>query len=191
MSNDVDFQSSGTNVFWGEIAPCEHIAQFYEHDGMLLDALEGFIRGGLKAGDSAIVIATAEHLEALEQRIYDSGVDVAKARMKDQYIAMEAGEALSRFMAKGWTDDKLFANFVTELITRARANNRRVRAFGEMVALLWARGDQAATIRLEYLWHQICKSQAFSLFCAYPKTGITEAPSKSMDEIRAVHSRII
>jgi hypothetical protein len=191
MSNDVDFQSSGTNVFWGEIAPCEHIAQFYEHDGMLLDALEGFIRGGLKAGDSAIVIATAEHLEALEQRIYDSGVDVAKARMKDQYIAMEAGEALSRFMAKGWPDDKLFANFVTELITRARANNRRVRAFGEMVALLWARGDQAATIRLEYLWHQICKSQAFSLFCAYPKTGITEAPSKSMDEIRAVHSRII
>jgi len=80
MSNDVDFQSSGTNVFWGEIAPCEHIAQFYEHDGMLLDALEGFIRGGLKVGDSAIVIATAEHLEALEQRIYDSGVDVAKAR---------------------------------------------------------------------------------------------------------------
>jgi hypothetical protein len=63
-----------------------------------------------------------------------------------------------------WPDDKLFGDLVTALITRARANSRRVQAFGEMVAPLWARDDQAATIRLEYPWHQICKSQAFPLF---------------------------
>jgi hypothetical protein len=106
---------------------------------------------GLKAGDSAIIIATAEHLQALEERIKDTGVDVATARMQDRYIALEAGEALTRFMVKGWPDDKLFTNLVTDLIMRARVNSQRVRAFGEMVALLWARGDQAATIRLEHL----------------------------------------
>jgi len=58
-----DIQSSGTQIFWGEIAPCEHIAQFYEHEGVLLDALGGFIGGGLKAGESVIVIATAQHLK--------------------------------------------------------------------------------------------------------------------------------
>ena len=191
MSNNMNLDSGSTNVFWGEIAPCEHIAQFYDHDGVLLDTLVGFIGGGLKAGDSTIVIATAEHIEALEARMNASNVDLATARMKDQYIALEAGEALARFMVKGWPDDKLFTDLVTELITRARTNGPRVRAFGEMVALLWARGDQGATIRLEHLWHQICKSQAFSLFCAYPKTGFTEDPSKSINEICAVHSRVI
>lgn len=94
-------------------------------------------------------------------------------------------------MVNQWSDDKLFGDLVTELIMRARAKSPRVRAFGEMVALLWAKGDEAATIRLEYLWHQICKSQEFSLFCAYPKTGFTENPSESIRQICAAHSRII
>jgi hypothetical protein len=191
MSSQADIRSSGTNVFWGEIAPYEHIAQFYEHEGVLLDTLVGFIGGGLKAGESAIVIATTEHLKVLEERLAASSVDVATARSRDQYITLVAEEALAMFMVKQWPDDKLFSDLVTELIERARVKGRRVRAFGEMVALLWARGDEAATIRLEYLWHQICQSQKFSLFCAYPKTGFTEDPSKSIDQICAAHSRII
>ena len=119
------------------------------------------------------------------------GVDIPLARSADQYIALLAEEALARFMVKQWPDDELFAHLVTELINRARAKGRRVRAFGEMVALLWARGDTAATVRLEHLWHQICQSQIFSLLCAYPKAGFTEDPSKSLAEICAAHSRVV
>ena len=184
-------ESSGKQVFWGEIAPCEHMAQFYEDDGVLLDTLAGFVSGGLKAGESAIVLATAEHLSTLEQRLEESGGAVATAKLQDQYITEIAEEAFSSFMVNQWPDDQLFTDFVTGLISRAQANGRRVRAFGELVALLWARGDIAATIRLEFLWHQLCRSQAFSLFCAYPKSGFTEDPLKSLDIIRATHSRII
>jgi hypothetical protein len=191
MNGNLGFASAGTDVFWGEIAPCEHIAQFYEHDDVLLDTLSGFIGGGLNAGDSAIVIATTEHLEALEERLEASGVNVAAARSQDKYITLVAEEALARFMVKHWPDEELFADLVTELITRARASGGRVRAFGEMVALLWARGDQAATVRLEYLWHRVCQSQSFSLFCAYPKAGFTRDSSDSLREICAAHSRII
>jgi hypothetical protein len=35
-------------IFWGEISPSEHMVQFYEHDGVLLDTLAGFVSGGLK-----------------------------------------------------------------------------------------------------------------------------------------------
>lgn len=94
-------------------------------------------------------------------------------------------------MVNQWPDDKLFINFVTGLIARAQSKGRRVRAFGELVAILWARGDVAATVRLEFLWHQICQKQTFSLFCAYPKAGFTEDPLKSLDVIRATHSRIV
>ena len=60
------------------------------------------------------------------------------------------------------------------LLTRGRAGGRRVRAFGEMVAVMWARGEQGATVRLEHLWHRLCQSEAFSLFCAYPRIGFTQ-----------------
>lgn len=191
MSSQLDSQPNNSPVFWGEIAPCEHIAQFYEHDDVLLDTLAGFVGGGLKTGEGAIVLATAGHLKALEQRLAASGIDVATAVARAQYIPMVAEEALAKFMVNQWPDDQLFAAFVSDLITRARATGRRVRAFGELVALLWARGDVAATIRLEFLWHQLCQSQAFSLFCAYPKSGFTEDPLKSLDVIRATHSRIV
>src|ERR1700680_2295630 len=105
MSSNVDSQSSRPEVFWGEIAPCDHIAQFYENDGVLLDTLAGFIGGGLKAVESTIGIATADTLEALEQRLEAAGVDVATARSQDQYIAVLGEEALARFMVRQWPDD--------------------------------------------------------------------------------------
>ncbi len=191
MSSGPNFQSVVSNVFWGETAPCEHIAQFYEDDGVLLDTLTGFVGGGLKSGESTIVIATADHLKALEQRLCDSGVDVEAARSRNQYIDMLAEQALAKFMVKRWPDDQLFSDFVTDVISVARTNGRRVRAFGEMVALLWARGDTAATVRLEFLWQQLCRAQDFSLFCAYPKAGFTDDPTKSPAKICEAHSRVI
>jgi hypothetical protein len=96
-NHHVDFPSDVSPIFWGEISPCEHIAQFYDTDAVFLDTLAGFIGGGLIA----------------------------------------------------------------------------------------------ATIRLERLWHEICKSQNFSLLCAYPKTGCTEDASESIAEICAAHTRVI
>ena len=34
-----------SEVFWGEIAPCEHLVQIYEESGVFLDSLEGIRRG--------------------------------------------------------------------------------------------------------------------------------------------------
>ena len=192
MNKPDDSQSTGaTPIFWGEIAPCEHIAQFYEHDDVLLDALAGFVAGGIRPGESVIVIATPEHLEALERRLAASSGELVTAMMEDRYIALDANDALTKFMVNHWPDEQLFTDFVTGLLERARANGNRVRAFGEMVALLWANGDSGATVRLEHLWHQFCQSQSFSLFCAYPKAGFTKDPYKSLTEICAAHSRII
>ena len=97
---------------------------------------------------------------------------MATARSKDQYITLVAEEALAIFMVKQWPDDKLFSDLVTELITRARANGRPVRAFGEMVALLWARGDEAATIRLEYRCIRYAGVRRFRCSVRIPRQGL-------------------
>jgi len=188
--------SKGANVFWGEIAPCEHILQLYTSNSVFLDTLEGWVSGGLDAGEGIIIIATEENLNALENRLERGKrrIDLAAARSRGQYVTADAEETLSLFMTNGWPDERLFREVVSSLLDRARGygrNLRRVRAFGEMVAVLWARGHNGATIRLEHLWNSLCRANGFSLFCAYPMIGETQEAHESMKEICAAHSRVI
>jgi hypothetical protein len=94
-------------------------------------------------------------------------------------------------MVDGWPDENQFRDVVDDILERARGKGRKVRAFGEMVALMWARGEHAATVRMEYLWHELCAREMFCLFCAYPKIGFTEDPSQSMARVLAAHSKIL
>lgn len=57
------------DVFWGEISPCEHLVQIYQDEDVFLDSLEGFIAGGIQAGDGVVVIATPMHLASLNERL--------------------------------------------------------------------------------------------------------------------------
>ena len=49
----------------------------------------------------------------------------------------------------------------------ARFPGRRVRAFGEMVDLLTARGRHDTAVALEGLWNDLAKTRRFSLLCGY------------------------
>jgi len=178
-------------IFWGEIAPSEHIAQFYESDTVLIESLSRFAAVGLGGGEGVIVIATPEHLRELASCLAGMGVDLQAASAEDRYITLDAEIALASFMVQNWPNDQRFAQFVEHLIRRGAVDNRRVRVFGEMVALLWAKGQAAATVRLEHLWQQFCKTNSFSLFCAYPKAGFTKDPIDSFAEICAAHTQII
>lgn len=179
------------DIFWGEIAPCEHLVQIYEQDDVFLDSVEGFVAGGIRAGDSVIAIATPSHLAALDERLRERDIDLDAAIAADQYIPLDAEKLLSKFIVAGWPDEELFEEVIRGLLTRARQSGKRVRAFGEMVAVLWSRGHNSATVRLEHLWHKFCRAEAFSLFCAYPKCGFTKDADASMREICAAHSRVI
>ena len=147
--------------------------------------------GGIQAGDGVVVIATPLHLASLNERLTARNIDLASAVKSEQYLALDAEETLSKFMVMGWPDEDFFKGVVTDILLRAKGGNRRVRAFGEMVAILWARGNTGATVHLEHLWHRLCKEQSFSLFCAYPKIGFTRDASASIKEICEAHSRVI
>jgi hypothetical protein len=66
-----------------------------------------------------------------------------------------------------------------------------VRVFGEVVALMWARGYCSVTVRLEHLWTEFCQKESFALFCAYPRMGFTEDPAQSIAHICAAHSKVL
>src|SRR5688500_12692782 len=87
-----------SEIFWGEIAPCEHLVQIYPDETVFLDTLEGFVAGGIRAGDGVIVIATTEHIARLDARLTAAGIDVGAASLSDQYIAIDAEYLLNKFM---------------------------------------------------------------------------------------------
>lgn len=184
------WQKCKTDVFWSEIAPCDHLVQIYDTDEILLDSLEGFVSSGFRAGDSVIIIATDAHLFSINKRLRSKGFNIDQLQSNAQFIPLSAEEVLARFMVGGWPDETLFLKVVKDLITKARGNNRKVRAYGEMVAVLWDLGHADATVQLEHLWNKFCKTEAFCLFCAYPKSGFTQDIT-SMHTICCAHSKVI
>jgi len=191
LNLDNDWKVSDTKVFWDEIAPCDHVVQIYENNEAFLDLLEDFVLNGIKADESVIVIATAEHLKELNKRLKAESLDLEYLNSQNQYIPLDADEALSKFMINGWPDRELFMAMVTDLLYRAKTNSRKVRAFGEMVAILWAKGYSGATVRLEYLWNKFAETEAFTLFCAYPQSGFTQNAIASVIHICGAHSKMI
>lgn len=191
LHSAANVQPTPPKIFWGELAPSEHLVQIYTDTEVFLNTLERFVGGGLQAGESVIVIATTPHLIALHQRLVMRGFNLEAARARHQYISMEAAAALAKFIVRGWPDDQLFEQFVHELLARAYHYAHHVRAFGEMVALLWASGRSGATLRLEELWQQFCQKNGLALLCAYPRSGVTQDVETSLQEICATHSRLI
>ena len=191
MNNNTNWKRVSAEVFWGEIAPSDHVLQIYEDDNVFIDTLAGFVGGGINAGECVIVIATSIHLSLLHQKLTSYGISVPTLIANDRYIPMEAEATLSKFMRNGWPDEELFNSTVSLLIDKATKKKRRVRAFGEMVAILWEKGYQGATVQLEHLWNKFREKNSFSLFCAYPKAGFTGDFNQSINTICDCHSKMI
>lgn len=186
-----EWKDSNIHKFWGEIAPCDHMVQIYENEKIFLDTLEGFAGTGFLANDSVVIIATSKHLDALNARLISQGFDLNALTAADQYIPIDAEDLLSILLVDGWIDENIFNTFITDIVNRAKQRNGKVRAFGEMVAVLWAQGNCGATVQLENLWNQLHGKSPFTLFCAYPKIGFTGSASDSIDIICKQHGKVI
>jgi len=146
----------------------EHFVQFYESDEFLLQAVGEFIGPSLGTGEAGIVVATNAHIMRLEDVLLAQGIDLAAARASGRYVTRDAVETLSRFMVDSAPDPVRFEDVIGGLIAESASAGRRVRVYGEMVALLAMDGNHPATIRLEQLWNELQHKRSFALFCGYP-----------------------
>jgi hypothetical protein len=167
-----------------------HVVQFYGRDEELAERVTDYLLGALASGGVAIVIATPEHRHEFETRLAQAGVDLAAARGDGSYLARDAAQTLSELMAAGKLDDAAFDRVIGTVIAAAGAGGRPVRAFGEMVALLWDDGLVSAAVRLEAMWEELGGRYRFSLFCGYRADAVT----RDMDafaELCRLHGEIV
>lgn len=164
------FSSSSVRQFEGARS-CQHEVQFYFEDRFLIKSLSGFVRGALDAGTSAIVVATRTHCISLADQLRRDGVDLTASIAQGRYVALDASETLNQFMVDGSPNEQRFRACIGEVIAcsaRLASRDARVVIYGEMVSVLWQRGETAAALRLEELWNQLAGEFSFHLRCGYP-----------------------
>jgi len=156
----------------GTLCERRHVVQFYTDDAYLLDSLCTLFRDGLHGGESIVAVMTGSHREGLQKRLLAQGIDEAKAKQKGRVIVLDAVEALSGFMDANGPNRERFLSQFGAIFRRAEAaavaKNKRVVAYGEMVAVLGEQKKFDALIRLERLWNELALSHSFYLCCAYP-----------------------
>jgi hypothetical protein len=141
-------------------APGDHIVQTWQDVEFLAEAVVEYLGAGLRAGEAAIMIARPAHTELFLEKLRGLGEP-------GQIVVLDAEEMLERFMAGGMPQWQRFHEVVGDPIAELRTRYPAVRAYGEMVDVLWQQGERDAAIRLEEYWNDLGRLHAFSLLCAY------------------------
>ncbi|HEY3822367.1 MAG TPA: ATP-binding protein [Polyangiaceae bacterium] len=161
-----------------------HGVQFYEDDEYLCDVVARYVGAGLAAGEAVVLIATERHWESIARRLSALTFDVARATGTGRLRYVEARATLSKLLIGGVPDGDRFRTVIGGLM----AAHGRVRAYGEMVDLLWRDGNLAAALQLEELWNQIARERSISLLCAYLATPFDrELRARELEDICRVH----
>jgi hypothetical protein len=148
-----------------------HFVQFYEADDQLLARnVSEYLATGLRAGEPVLAVAAADHRQAFTHELNYLGIETDAAISHGQLTMLDAQETLNTFMLDRRPDRARFQNTVGALIRkiRQRTDSSELRAYGEMVGILWTAGQYSAAIELEELWNELLNSVGFSLYCAYP-----------------------
>jgi len=169
-----------------------HVVQFYGHEEELADRVAGYLLGALQHDRVAVVIATAAHRRAFERRLTRAGVDLAAAARAGTYRTLDAGDAVRALTTSGQLDRGAFDRVIGSLIADAGQGERPVRAYGEMVALLWDAGLVNAAVQLEQIWGSLGLTHSFSLFCSYPARSVTgDGHLEAFAEVCRLHGSVV
>jgi len=170
----------------------DHFVQVYNDENFLLEAVAEYAGTGLRRGEGVVIIATPAHRAAFVQHLQEHGVAAEETLRRGQLLLLDAEETLALFTPGGMPEWQSFHALMGGVIAKLRLEYPSVRAYGEMVDLLWQRGAREAAIRLEEFWNDLAGLQTFSLLCAYYMDNLDKAAySGPLDCICRVHSHLI
>ena len=176
-----------TTEFWPQ-APHGHVVQFYDRDHELVAGVGPYLAETIRSGGVAVVIATEGHRQAFAAWLAAAGVDPEAAGAT--LVMRDAREAADALLIDGRVAAHRFDKVIGDLVREAAGSGRPLRAYGEIVALLWADGHVRAALELEELWNQLGREVDFSLYCAYPRSWV-EAEGEAFHEVCRRHTAIV
>jgi hypothetical protein len=146
-----------------------HAVKFYKDEESLGRSVAEFLAPGLLERLPAIVIATPAHRHIIANELARRGIEVRQSERSGDLQMLDADEVMTQFMNGTRPDPVRFRAVVDSLIERACKDRLpcAVRAYGEMVDVLWRRANPEGAIELEVLWNRVTTRADFSLLCGY------------------------
>ena len=168
-----------------------HAVQFYSSDKTLFTTVTTFLAEGLAAGQPAMIIATPEHRTAIVEHLRSKSIDCDRAVRDGSLVLLDAQETLDLFMIGDEPHATLFFDNVGRLIEQTLNSRKTVlRAYGEMVDVLWQSGKSESAITLEMLWNRLAVKYRFSLLCGYSLGNFYKQPDRMLT-VSAQHSHVV
>ncbi len=178
----------------GQPEPQAHFLQLYKADARALTTnVSLYLLEGLNRAEGLLVIATPEHTESFTRQLKRLGAHPQSAIDEGRLVFFDAEQTLSQFMVNGQPEWPLFESTITRAIHRIEpGTGNGLRAYGDMVGVLWAAGQTSAAIRLEEFWNKLLASIGFKLFCGYPIDIFDEEfQSSAVKELLCAHTHLV
>ena len=164
----------------------EHHVAAYDDVTALARRIASFVDSSLRDGIDVVTVTRPQVGTAVERLLLARGTDLDRARGDGRFVTADAEESLGRFMVDGRPDAHLFADLLASLAP----GDGPLGAFGEMVSLLWERGEVAAALELEQLWNTAILERPVRLLCAYPGEVLAGASLDDVARLCALHDHV-
>jgi signal transduction histidine kinase len=182
-------QTAGVREWAAAFADSSHSVQFYDSDDYLCRLVAEFVAEGLRAGEPAVIIATEAHRQGFIARLRAAGIEPDAVPL----TMLDARATLRAFMDGAIPDENRFRSVIGHVLEQRCGGNprTRIRAYGEMVDLLWTDGNPEAAVRVEELWNDLAELHSFTLLCAYPMGRFyKESHGRLFEEVCRTHACI-
>ncbi len=183
---------------WGGLlasaGPRDHIVQLYQDQQFLNRAVCRFAACALANGEGVILVPTAAHWAAFRPRLEAEGVDIDASQARGQLTVVDADELLPHFMRDAMPDAPVFLGLAGDVIAKARGDGRypKVRWWGEMVNVLWERGNVAASMALEDQFDRLAHEHEIAIFCSFVMDNFNgEVHARMLPRLGQNHSHLI
>jgi hypothetical protein len=174
--------------------PQSHFVQFYGTEDNALNRNVGFFMAeGLKLG-GALVIGTAERNREVAREISKIGIDAEEAVAAGKLCFLEAEATLAQFMVDSQPYWRRFESTIGSAINKIqnKVGHSGLRAYGEMVGVLWTNGQFSAAVRLEQFWNRLLSRSSASLYCGYPIDILSPGfQGGAVEAVLCAHSHVL
>jgi len=168
-----------------------HRVSFYDHPRHLVEDVTNFSVEGLLADEAVLLVLDPRHRAEVESALAAHGVDVDAAQERGDLAVLDAEATLDRILVDGLVDRGRLDALARDVVDGLGSAGRRVRTFGEMVAVLWERGHLAGAVELEAAWNRLLRDRPIELLCAYPVGSFAGADLSAAAAICDQHSDLV
>jgi len=165
--------------------PSRHVVHLYETDVEIVLSVANAFQAAIEAGQATLLVATPDHRQAIEDELRERGLVLHPGAHR----AFDATETLESLLIDGAPDWSLFRAVVGTVVAELAFLGEGLCVYGEMVGVLWQRGQATSAMRLEGFWNVLGREVAFFLLCGY-RTDKGGVPSE-FDAVCRLHSDVI